>query len=96
MTRWGQTLEQCTLYFKLKPFLTGFDQISDAHVKYREISNSEGTFIIKTFAVSTLWALNKKIGKIRAKMNEQMSVCPFQDWGKLDLGVARANQIKNW
>ena len=25
MTRWGQTLEQCTLYFKLKPFLTGFD-----------------------------------------------------------------------
>ena len=90
MTRWGQTLEQCTLYFKLKPFLTGFDQISDAHVKYREISNSEGTF-----AVSTLWALNKKIGKIRAKMNEQMSVCPFQDWGKLDLGVARANQIKN-
>ena len=88
MTRWGQTLKQCTLYFKLKPFLTGFDQISDAHVKYREISNSEGTFIIKKLKI-------KEILKIRAKMNEQMSVCPFQDWGKLDLGVARANQIKN-
>ena len=95
MTRWGQTLEQCTLYFKLKPFLTGFDQISDAHVKYREISNSEGTFIIKKIAVSALQFQIKEILKIRAKMNEQMSVCHFQDWGKLDLGVARANQIEN-
>ena len=96
MTRWGQTLEQCTLYFKLKPFLTGFDQISDAHVKYRDISNSEGTFIIKTFAVSALWVEIEKTLKIRAKMNEQMSVCLFQDWGKLDLGVARPNQIENY
>ena len=81
MTRWGQTLKQCTLYFKLKPFLTGFDQISDAHVKYREISNSEGTFIIKKFAVFALWVQIKEILKIRAKMNEQMSVCPFLGLG---------------
>ena len=46
-------------------------------VKYWEISNSEGTFIIKTLAVLALWVQIKEILKIRAKMNEQMSVCPL-------------------
>ena len=50
---------------------------SDAQVKYWEISNSEGTFIIKKFAVSALWVEIEKTLKIRAKMNEQMSVCLF-------------------
>ena len=46
-------------------------------VKYGEISNSEGTFIIKTLPVLALWVQIKEILKIRAKMNEQMSVCPL-------------------
>ena len=47
------------------------------NVKYWEISNSEGTFIIKKFAVSALRVQIQEILKIQAKMNEQMSVCPF-------------------
>ena len=47
--------------------------------------------IIKKFAVSALWVQIKEILKIRAKMNEQMRVCPLTRLDFLGLGVARAN-----
>ena len=56
---------------------------SDTHVKYREIANSEGTFIIKKFAVYALRARIEEILKFRSKMNEQMSVCPLTRFSSL-------------